>query len=197
MFNMQPASLDDAEQIADIIIKTGDGIVEHLLGGLIPELSPAMILATAFIQREGPYNTDNVLRSIDEDVITSLLFSYPSSEHKVPPLMESMLPARRLKAVRPILEHSIPDSLYINTIWMADAYRGQGYGEAIMREAMNRSMEFGFKRLSLFCWNDNENAIRFYARMGFTLHEHLPPEMIPVEGHALGGSILLYHLPEK
>lgn len=196
MFTFHTATLDDAEQIADIIIATGDGIVEHLLDGLIPDLSAGMLLATAFIQREGPYDTDNVIRSVRDEAITALLFSYPSSEHAVPPLMESMLPAKRLRAVRPILERSIPESLYINSIWMADAYRRKGYGEILMHEAATRCRAFGLRRISLFCWNDNESAMRFYARMGFALYEHLPAELIPVKGHTLGGSLLSYHLPE-
>lgn len=190
MFTFRTATQDDAEQIADIIISTGAGIVEHLLDGLVPDLTASMILATALIQREGPYNTDNVIRSLQGDRIAALLFSYPSSEHAVPPLMESMLPAKRLEAVRPILERSVPDSLYINSVWIAETYRGQGYGEALMIEAANRCMAFGLKRISLFCWNDNESAMRFYARKGFTLYEHLPSELIPLPGHGQGGSIL-------
>lgn len=190
MFTFQTATPDDAEQIADIIISTGDGIVEHLLEGLVPDLSASMLLATAFIQHEGPYSTNNVLRAQYDGKIVALLFSYPSTEHKVPPLMESMLPAKRLQAVRPILERSVPDSLYINSIWITEAYRGKGYGDALMLEAVSRARNFGFKRISLFCWNDNDSALRFYAHKGFSLHEHLPTELIPLEGHRRGGSLL-------
>jgi Acetyltransferases len=190
MFTFHTATLDDAEQIADIIIATSEGIVEHLLEDLIPGLSAKMILSAAFIQREGPYNTDNVIRCMHGNAIVGLLFSYPSSEHAVPLLMESMLPAKRLAAARPVLERCAPDSLYINSIWIAESYRGQKYGSALMLEAFSRCKSLGLQRVSLFCWNDNERAMRFYAKKGFALYEHLPPDLIPVKGHALGGSIL-------
>lgn len=195
MFAFHTATPDDAEQIADIITKTSAGVVEHLLENLIPELSARSILAAAFMKGEGPYRTENVIRSLDGETIISLLFSYPSEEHKVPALMESLLPSGRLSAVRPILERSVPDSLYINSIWIAQEVRGSGHSDALMVEAVSRCRKLGRSRICLFCWNDNERAMRFYARHGFSLYEHLPPEKLSLKDHRLGGSILSMALP--
>jgi GNAT superfamily N-acetyltransferase len=186
----QTATPDDAEQAAQIVAITADGLVEQLFDGLIPDLPGTLILSAAFMKGEAPYLMDNIIRSMQGDAITSLLFSYPSSEHRVPLLMENLLPAKRLNPARPVLERSLPNSLYINTIWVDEQLRGTGMADMLMLEAINRCRELGFAAISLFCWNDNERALRFYARHGFTLREHLPPELLPLPGHLLGGSIL-------
>ena len=195
MSMLQIATPDDAEQIADIVIETGAGVVEHLLEDLISGLSASSILAAAFIKGEGSYDTNNIIRSLDGEKINRLLFSYHSSEHKVPPLMESLLPAKRLNRVRPVLEKSVDDSLYINTIWLAEDLRGSGDADALMEEAVRRCRNLNLSRISLFCWNDNTRAMRFYARHGFTLFEHMPPEVLSLPGHQLGGSILCMPVP--
>ena len=192
---LQIATPDDAEQIEDIVIETGAGVVEHLLEDLISGLSARSILAAAFMKGEGSYNTDHIIRSLEDDTINRLLFSYHSSEHKVPPLMESLLPAKRLNAVRPVLEKSVEDSLYINTIWLAEDLRGSGDADALMEEAVRRCRNLGLNRMSLFCWNDNERALRFYARHGFTLFEHLSTEVLSLPNHTIGGSILCMQVP--
>jgi GNAT superfamily N-acetyltransferase len=186
----QTATPDDAEQAATIVAITADGLVEHLFDDLVPDLPGTLILSAAFMKGEPPYQMSNIIRSMHGDAITSLLFSYPSSEHQVPLLMENLLPAKRLQPVRPVLERSLPDSLYINTIWVDEQLRGAGMADMLMLEAINRCRELGLSAISLFCWNDNERALRFYARHGFTLREHLPPETLPLPGHLKGGSIL-------
>ena len=190
MFAFRLATADDADAIARIVSDTSEGVVERLLGGLIPGLSATSILSTAFIKGEGAYRASHIILSEQDGAITSLLFAYPASDHKVPPLMQSFLPGKRLTPVRPILERAVPDSLYINTLWLAEALRGKGLGDALMVEAAGRCRQIGANRISLFCWNDNEHALQFYARHGFSLVEHIPPDMLPLEPHTQGGSIL-------
>ena len=194
MFTLRQALSGDADQIAAIVNATSAGVVTHLLDGLVPGLSAESILSVAFMKGHGAYHTDNVILSGKEDRITSLLFTYPAADHKIPVLMASLLPAKRLKAVRPILERGVPDSLYINTLWLAEELRGSGHATALMLEAVGRCRTLGFDRISLFCWNDNEQALRFYAREGFSIVEHLPPEILSLKGHSRGGSILCRHL---
>ncbi len=190
MFAFRLATPDDADQIAGIVVGTSEGVVDHLFDKLIPGLSSAAILSAAFMKGEGAYRTDNVILSTKDDLITSLLFAYPAAEHKVPPLMESLLPKKRLDPARPVLERAIPDSLFINTIWLTESLRGKAMGDALLVEAGGRCRQIGVNRISLFCWNDNERALHFYARHGFELAEHIPQEQLPLDGHAKGGSLL-------
>lgn len=194
MFTLHQTTPDDADQIAEIVTTSSQGVVDHLLGGLIPGLSSKMLLSAAFAKGEGPYRTANVIKAMSENKIAGLLFSYPATEQGVPSLMESYVSDKRLRTIRPILEKAVPDSLYINTLWIAEGYYGRGFGTTLLLEAENRCRSLGLDRLSHFCWNDDEKSLAFLARHGFVIHEHLPAEMIPLEGHEAGGSLLLKKL---
>ena len=196
MFTFHQAVPDDADQIAEIVCHTSGGVVEHLFGGLIAGLSGEKILSAAFLRGQGAYDTQNVILSRADDKVTGLLFMYPASEHVVSPLMLSFLPSKRLTPVRPILERAIPGSLYINTLWLSEELRGGGHAVALMEEAKSRCRDLGFDRISLFCWNDNELALRFYAREGFSIAEHIPPDELAIVKHSQGGSILCLHLKQ-
>ena len=197
MFTFQYATPDDADSVAEIVIQNSRGIGQHLFDGLLPGLTAKSILSAAFVKGEGPYRMENVIHAKRGDAIIALLFSYPFHEHRVPPLMESFIPAKRLNPVRPMLEKSVPDSLYINTLWLTEELHGNGYADALMVEAASRCRAFGFSRISLFCWNDAERSMRFFARNGFELAEHLASDVLPLEGHPDGASILCKTLHEN
>lgn len=190
VFTFQQATPDDADEIARIVTSASGGMTALLLDGLVPGLSSAAILSAAFSKGEGPYRTDNVICSRDGERLTSMLFAYPSTEHKIPSLLENFIPSRRLTPVRPILEKSVPDSLYINTLWLEETLRGKGHVAALLLEAESICRSQGFERISLFCWNDNEDHMRRWTRHGFSIVEHLDRETVPVDGHDKGGSIL-------
>ncbi|MDR1660036.1 MAG: GNAT family N-acetyltransferase [Desulfovibrio sp.] len=184
------ATPDAAEQIARIVCGTAAGIVETLLGDLVKGVEAAALLSAGFIKGEGVYRTENVLCSMDGEEITALLFSYPSREHRVPALAEALIPARRLRAVRPFLEVAVPDSLFVNTFWVAGHLRGAGLGDALMAAAERRRRELGLSGINLFCWNDNDRALRFYARHGFAEKQRIPAGEALGGRHPEGGSLL-------
>lgn len=196
MFTFHQATLDDADAIARIVSSTSGGMAELLLDGLIPGLGSDAILSATFSKGEGPYRTDNVICSRDGERLTSMLFAYPSSEHKVPALLESFIPSKRLNPVRPILEKCAPDSLYINTLWLEESLRGKGHIAALLLEAESICRTLGVSRISVFCWNDADEAMRRWTRHGFTIFELLDRETIPVDGHDKGGSILCRYLED-
>jgi ribosomal protein S18 acetylase RimI-like enzyme len=193
----QQATRDDAEAIACVVTQTGEGLVEHILDGLVPGVSGAVILSATFMKGEGIYRTDNVIRSRQGEHLSSLLFSYPSNEHRISTLMESLVPAKRLLGVRPILERSVPDSLYINTFWVEEHPQDSGCADALMAVAESRCRDMGYTKISLFCWNDNAGDLRFYTRQGFTVTEHIRMEKALLERHPDGGSILCKELREE
>jgi GNAT superfamily N-acetyltransferase len=182
---------DDAGQVARIVSRTAAGIVEALLDGLIPNLDGALLLETGFIRGEGVYRPENVLCARDgQGEPTALLFSYPAEAHTIPPLVRSLIPRKRLEAVRPFLETAVPGSLFINTFWVAGELRGTGAAGALLHAARARGRRLGLASLSLFCWKDNERALRFYLKNGFVPHRDLPAGDALARRHPDGGLIL-------
>ncbi len=189
---------DEAEVVASIIDSTSKGVASYLLEDLVSGFSPQALLAAAMLQGDGAYSLDNILLLEQDNQIAGLLFSYPATLHKVMPLMRSFVPASRIEAVLPILERAVPDSLYINTIWVAENMRGQKttsthgqkMSDLLMQKATARAKSLGLSRVSLFCWNDNHRALSFYTRHGFSIAEHFPPEALRLHGCVEGGSLL-------
>jgi len=194
MVSFIKATPDYAEQIAEIVYETSAGVAAKLFDKLIPGVSGKTILGAAFGKGENAYSTKNVILSLHQDKVVALLFAYHAREHRTPALMESLLPAKRINAVRPVLEQAEPESLYINTIWVDESLRSKGVGKQIIKEAARLAKRFGVDKISLFCWNDNEQALAFYNKNGFEVTKTFPQEALPLEGHDLGGSILCKQL---
>ncbi|HEV3105417.1 MAG TPA: GNAT family N-acetyltransferase [Trinickia sp.] len=55
----------------------------------------------------------------------------------------------------------------IGTVGVAEAYRGQGIGRALMRLAETWAAEHGAADLRLAVWTFNESAIALYQELGF------------------------------
>jgi GNAT superfamily N-acetyltransferase len=184
------ATLDDAEQIARIVCSTAAGIVETLLGNLVPGVDADVLLGAAFLRGEGAYRAENALCSREGDSINALLLSYPSSGQKTPPIVENLIPAKRLKVVRPFMEACVPDSLFVNTFWVEESLRGNGHADALMDMAVERCAALGFERISLFCWEDNRQARRFYEKHDFAVFSRIMPDGRLRELHPQGGTLL-------
>lgn len=190
MFIFQQATNDNADDIAHIVASANGSLVAQLFEGLIFGLSATSILSAAFIKGEGPYKTENITCSFDGPTITSMIFAYPAADHCIPLLLESFVPRKRLDPVRAILEKSIPDSLYVNTAWIIKELRTEAYSKTLLAKAEEMCVEKSLDSISLFCWNNNENKLEFLRDHGFSIAEHLPYELIPVNDHTDGGSLL-------
>ena len=60
-----------------------------------------------------------------------------------------------------------PEAAYLGFLNVADAYRKQGYGKALLLESVKRVTKEGYKRLYLGTWAGNLNAVPVYKRTGF------------------------------
>ncbi len=60
-----------------------------------------------------------------------------------------------------------PDSLEIERIYVKKEYQGRGLGKMMLEHALELARQAGKKFAWLGVWEKNENAIRFYQRLGF------------------------------
>jgi len=81
-------------------------------------------------------------------------------------------------SVRPNLYHA-GDSALIEELVVADDWRGQGVGGALLQELLARLEKAGCAEVSVTTMPDNEGAIRFYRSHGLVdeavfLEKHFP-----------------------
>jgi ribosomal protein S18 acetylase RimI-like enzyme len=186
-----PATLDDAETLACHIRETSEGIVDHLLNNLFPGLVVEDFLAMILRESGTHFHTDNIALAKHLDVIIGLLFAYPSSQHDVPKLMDSFLNPNRLDPVRAILTTSVPNTLYINTIWAHPDWRGTGLADLLMEHALLLARERGLQGISLHVWCDNDRALAFYGKHGFRKYQTIAAQE-PLASRHPEGSLILY-----
>lgn len=186
-----PATPDDAEVLARHIRETSEGIVDHLLDDLFPGFAAEEFLAMVLRESGTHFHTDNIALVKHREEIIGLLFAYPSSQHGAPDIMEQFLTPTRLDPVRAILTTSVPDTLYVNTIWTHPDWRGTGVADLLMDHARLLSEERGLRGVSLHVWRDNARALAFYARHGFREHQALPAREPLLHRHPQGSLILV------
>ncbi len=56
--------------------------------------------------------------------------------------------------------------IYLEDLYVRESARGQGVGEALLRQLAQRTLEIGGGRLEWAVLNCNEPAIGFYQKMG-------------------------------
>ena len=57
-------------------------------------------------------------------------------------------------------------NLYLEDLYVKEAYRGKGYGQAMLKQLSQIAVERDCERLDWWCLDWNESAIRFYRNMG-------------------------------
>ncbi len=185
----RPATADDVPFLARVIMETSDGIVQHVVTGLIPFRKPEEIFAMVIAREGSHFHVSNMVVAEQAGKIVGMLFAYSADQQEIPTVMEKMLPKKKLEPVRPILTAAVPDTLYINTLWVDPEMRGQGVATALIDYANVWAKDKNLKGLSLHCWADNEGAIQLYSKHGFKPVQHLDP-LAPLDAmHPKGSDI--------
>lgn len=58
-------------------------------------------------------------------------------------------------------------SLWIDELIIDKSCRNKGYGKTLLEEIKNRALENDCERVELNCWSFNEDALRFYKKIGY------------------------------
>ena len=184
----------EARAIAAIVAEAADGLVEELLGGWLSGLDSLEILALAFGMGEGVYKPGNIVLAEDDEGLRGLLFAYPSSRQGLPSLAGQYVPPARLARLKSVLTASVPDTLWVNTLWVAESHRGLGLGGALLELAEDWAEQESLKGVGLYAWAAAEGALRFYEGRGFSVVRAVPASEPPVAGrtgpHGAGGLVL-------
>jgi GNAT superfamily N-acetyltransferase len=128
-----------------------------------------------------------------------LLFAYPADRQGLPAIAGQYLPPARLARLESVLTLSVPDTLWVNTLWVAENSRGRGLGGALLELAAGWAEQESLKGLSLYAWAAAGRALRFYEQSGFSVVRAVPASRPPVTGregpHVAGGFVLAKFKP--
>ncbi|EJX06679.1 protein containing GCN5-related N-acetyltransferase domain protein [gut metagenome] len=130
--NIRMAQQDDAEVVASVLTEVSEGVIEHLLGGLLPGMSPAKILEMVLSRGSGNLDLKHVLLVEVDQKLGGLLFAYDAREQTVSSVMEGFLGTRKVDELRPLLEAKVDEALWINTFWVHEDFRGLGLAQMLM-----------------------------------------------------------------
>jgi ribosomal protein S18 acetylase RimI-like enzyme len=165
--NLRTAQTGDEPQIAPLMIEAGGGFYEFLFGGLGPEMTLLQFFKRAISADEGPYSWKNCLVAERCGHLIGFANAFPTrlirDQDPGPIAQES------LAHLAPVTEIMDWDSFFLNSIAVLPSARGQGVGQALLEEVLNRARRTNFQNVTLQVWEGNDSACRLYERHGFTI----------------------------
>lgn len=183
----------DIELIIGYILRAGDGLFESLLDGVLPGVGAKQLLRLAVKDESSPLNYGNAILAEGENQVVGLALSYPVLHYGLHPLLQSLLPQARLDPMTALLASKVPDSWYLNSLAVADVFRGRGLARLLVGCCGDLAVEAGQSQLSLHVWSDNAAAIGLYRELGFDEVERVPVSLRGVRNRA--GEMILMRAP--
>lgn len=188
--SLRLAQVEDATVVVESILEAGAGLFESLLNGLLPGLGAKQLLRVAVTDEASAFCYTNAILAELDGAVVGMILCYPADEFGLPPILESVLPRRRLEPMREVLTSRVEGTWYVNSFVVRADARGRGIGRLLLGFAAELAGELGFDRLSLHVWADNEKAVALYRAAGFETVRNIPVE--PGEGlHHEGGMLLM------
>lgn len=165
--SFRPANAEEADELAAIIQATSGGLVDYLLTGIVPFTKPIQILKSQVISKDSIYSYRNTIVCEENGEIIGMVLAYPSEEQVISDMTKRYLPKKRFEVVKELLGSAEPNSLYINTFWVHEKYRGEGLAAVLMDVAADWAKKQGRNCLSLHVWKENLRGVGFYTKVGF------------------------------
>lgn len=184
---------DDIPTIADFVIAAGDGLFEFLLDGIVPMVRARDLIRMAVGDSESVLSFSNALLAERNGVPVGMVLSYPADQYGIPPVVETVVPGKRLAHIRDILDSRIEGTWYVNSLAVVEEARGLGVARLLLSTVADLAGEAGFDALSLHAWDDNPPAIALYRSVGFETVRAI--EVAPTERLRHSGTMLLMRAP--
>ena len=92
---------------------------------------------------------------------------YDTKHYFITEWMKQHYPPERLEYLSQWYEQEIPKSLLIDSLAVDVRYRSQGIGKELIKLAKDFAESEGLAKLSLFVFEENTHAHKFYEREGF------------------------------
>lgn len=183
---IRTARREDSREIARLFLVSSDGLAEYIWRQIDDTDRPPIQVGAERYAREGvAFSYQNCLVVEQDGAVVGMLHAFPMETP--PPDAEP----EQDPVLRPYSELEEYGSLYISGIALDPACRGQGLGTRLLAAAEERARTLGLERLSLICFEKNEQAMRLYARLGYREAARRPLVPHPTLTYRDGDAVLL------
>jgi len=159
--DFRPAHVSDARDIARFFQLTSEGMADYIWSTLAaPGQALLDVGASRYAREQGDFSYKNCLMATFDGRVIGMMHSYALGER-------GDSPAEMDPVLAPYADMEIPNTLYISSLALDEAWRNQGLGVQFLRQAQQRADDAGLEGLCLIDYADNHGARRFYERHGF------------------------------
>lgn len=170
---IRPARKDDARAIAGFIAMAESEMVHHFTGTTDPEKSLDALVPFITSPTPNRYSLENNLVVEEDGKAAAAMISFAADlQPKLDILLLETLNKRGYNLDRLFFEGA-PGTYYLSTMGVDPAYRGRGFGSALMKAAEERARELGFAQTSLLVSMGKPRAMGLYERVGYVPTEEV------------------------
>ncbi|MFJ1572697.1 MULTISPECIES: GNAT family N-acetyltransferase [unclassified Pseudomonas] len=161
--DFRPAHASDAHDIARFFQLTSEGMADYIWSKLgAPGEALLSVGAARYAREQGDFSYKNCLMATSDGRVIGMMHSYALRA-------SPDAPAETDPVLAPYADMEIPDTLYISSLALDEAWRSQGLGVEFLRHAQQRADDAGLDGLCLIDYAENHGARRFYERHGFQI----------------------------
>lgn len=180
---VRSATAKDAADIARLFLVSSDGLAAYIWErDRAPEVDLMAHGAARYARQGTAFSYENCTVAASDDRVIAMLHAFEMPE---PDGVEED------PVLRPYAELEDPGSLYISGIAADADWRGQGIGNALLDVAEDIALKRDCDRLSLICFEANQDALRLYRRRGYVEVDRRPIVPHPCLHYKEGDALLM------
>ena len=191
------ATKQDCPHLGGFISQADGGVLEFLLGDLVPGMTPAQMVAYEMAQDKDHRSFRNVTVAQADGDTVGMAFCYPSEFHAITEDAREFIPLGSSGTFGRLYEARVEQSLYLDALSVDQAFRGRGIGGKLLEMVEDKAVSLGLKSISLIVFADNAAAQKLYKRHGFEIVKKVPIRRHPHIPHDGGCFLMENKLPHS
>jgi ribosomal protein S18 acetylase RimI-like enzyme len=162
---IRPATLQDADALAELVNYAGQGLPLYLWTKMAKEGEDAWAVGRARARRDdGAFSYRNATVIEQGHAVAASLVGYPLPDEPEP--IDDSMPAMFVPLQQ--LENLAPGTWYVNGLASFPQWRNRGFGTTLLKHAETLASSVGVKNgMSVIVADNNAGARRLYERVGY------------------------------
>lgn len=163
---IRAADASDGAVLGELTTIAADGLLDAVLGGLVPQQTPAQLMSRIFRTGNSTYSWKNATVAEVAGEPAGMLLAYPAKDFN-PTDNDGEIPPERLQMFRPLEQLKPSDGYYVSALAVYPDFRSSGIASKLLAHAREEARSKGFDSISLHVFEHNDSARRLYEKEGF------------------------------